>query len=285
MFRLSEQFDPVSYKEDVKKLWNEKAEIYHERYVSKKVGPFKSLEKLIDSAKLQSGDRVLDVATGTGIVAIEALKQVGNEGKVVGIDISTGPLAIAKRTAGNTANLQFMEMDAEDLRFPDGSFDVVLSEFALMFFPDSQKALGEMKRVLVEHGRIAVSVHGSADNVPYFSVIMNALMKYAPEIIPAGRPGPHRFGEPALLRAEFEKAGFEEINVVSYTYPYNTGTFEEYWREYMESTAAAMRAKIEGLDAGLYAKIKDESKAKAERFLKDGKIEFPWQVLVVSARS
>jgi len=282
---LNEQFDPAKYKEDLKKDWNEKAEIYHERYVSKKIGPFKSLEKLIAAAGLQRGNRVLDVATGTGIVAIEALKKVGNDGRVVGIDISTGPLAIAKRTAGNTNNLQFLEMDAEDLKFPDGSFDVVLSEFALMFFPDSQKALREMKRVLVRNGRIAVSVHGSADNVPYFSVIMSTLMKYVPDIIPAGRPGPHRFGEPNLLKVEFEKSGFSDINVASYTYPYNAGTFEEYWNEYMESTAASMRARIESLDAELHAKIKEESKAKAQGFLKDGKIEFPWQVLVASARS
>jgi len=282
---LSEQFDPVSYKEDLKKLWNEKAEIYHERYASKKVGPFKSLQELIATAKLQRGDRVLDVATGTGIVAIEAVEKVGNDGKVVGIDISTGPLAIAKRTAGNANNLQFLEMDAEDLKFPDGSFDVVLSEFALMFFPDSQRALREMKRILVKNGRIAVSVHGSADNAPYLSVIMNALMKYAPEIIPVGRPGPHRFGEPDLLRTEFENSGFKEINVAVFSYPYNAGTFEEYWNEYMESAAASIRAKVESLDAELYAKIKEEAKAKAEWFIKDGKIEFPWQVLVASARS
>ena len=282
---MSEQFDPTSYKEDLKKLWNEKAEIYHERYASKKVGPFKSLQELIATAKLQRGDRVLDVATGTGIVAIEAVEKVGNDGKVVGIDISTGPLAIAKRTAGNTNNLQFLEMDAEDLKFPDGSFDVVLSEFALMFFPDSQRALREMKRILVKNGRIAVSVHGSADNAPYLSVIMNALMKYAPEIIPVGRPGPHRFGEPDLLRTEFENSGFKEINVAVFSYPYNAGTFEEYWNEYMESAAASIRAKVESLDAELYAKIKEEAKAKAEWFIKDGKIEFPWQVLVASARS
>ena len=282
---MSERFDPVSYKEDLKKLWNEKAEIYHERYASKKVGPFKSLQELIATAKLQRGDRVLDVATGTGIVAIEAVEKVGNDGKVVGIDISTGPLAIAKRTAGNANNLQFLEMDAEDLKFPDGSFDVVLSEFALMFFPDSQRALREMKRILVKNGRIAVSVHGSADNAPYLSVIMNALMKYAPEIIPVGRPGPHRFGEPDLLRTEFENSGFKEINVAVFSYPYNAGTFEEYWNEYMESAAASIRAKVESLDAELYAKIKEEAKAKAEWFIKDGKIEFPWQVLVASARS
>lgn len=282
---MNEQFDPAKYKEDLKKDWNEKAEIYHERYVSKRVGPFKSLEKLIAAAGLQRGDRVLDVATGTGIVAIEAVKKVGNDGRVVGIDISTGPLAIAKRIASNINNLQFLEMDAEVLNFPDGSFDVVLSEFGLMFFPDSQKALREMKRVLIRNGRIAVSVHGSADNVPYFSVIMSTVMKYVPDIIPAGRPGPYRFGEPNLLKAELEKSGFSEINVTSYTYPYNAGTFEDYWNEYMESTAASMRARIESLDQELHAKIKEESKAKAQRFLKDGKIEFPWQVLVASARS
>lgn len=282
---MSEQFDPVSYKEEVKRLWNEKAETYHEKYASKKIGPFKSLEELFKAANLQKGDMVLDVATGTGIVASEAIRRVGDEGKVVGIDLSTGPLEIAKRTAGNIKNLQFLEMDAEELKFPDGSFDVVLSEFALMFFPDSQKALREMRRVLVDHGRIVLSVHGSAENVPYFGVIMSTLMKYVPDIIPAGRPSPHRFGELGLLRHEFENSGFKEINVAAYTYPYNIGTFEEYWNDYMESAAASIRTKIETLDTGLYARIKEESRTKAERFLKDGKIDFPWQVLIASARS
>lgn len=282
---MSEPFDPVSYKEELKKLWSEKAETYHERYASKKLGPFKSLEELLNAAKLRKGDRVLDVATGTGIVASEAIERVGNEGSVVGIDLSPRPLEIARRTAANAKNLQFLEMDAEDLKFPDGSFDVVLSEFALMFFPDSQKALKEMKRVLVDHGRIALSVHGSAENVPYFSVIMSTLIKYVPDILPAGRPSPHRFGEPDLLRREFENSGFKEINVAAYTYPYNMGTFEEYWNDYMESAAATIRTKIEGLDADLRTKIMEESRTKSERFLKDGKIDFPWQVLVVSARS
>lgn len=282
---MSEQFDPVSYKEELKKLWSEKAQTYHEKYASKKVGPFKSLEELLNAAKLRKGDRVLDVATGTGVVANEAIKRVGNDGKVVGMDLSPGPLEIAKRTAGNAKNLQFLEMDAEELKFPDGSFDVVLSEFALMFFPDSQKALREMRRVLVDHGRIALSVHGSVENVPYFSVIMSTLIKYVPNILPAGRPSPHRFGEPDLLRREFENSGFKEINVTAYTYPYSMGTFEEYWNDYMESAAATIRTKIESLDPTLYSMIKEESRIKAERFLKDGKIDFPWQVLVVSARS
>ena len=282
---MSEQFDPVTYKQELKKLWNEKAQTYHERYASKKAGPFKSMEELLSAAELQKGDRVLDVGTGTGVVATEAVRRVGSDGSVVGIDLSPGPLEIARRVAGETKNLKFLEMDAEDLTFTDGSFDVVLSEFALMFFPDSQKALREMRRVLVDQGRIALSVHGSAENVPYFNVIMSTLIKYVPDIIPTGRPSPHRFGELGLLRREFENIGFRDINVTAYIYPYNVGTFEEYWNDYMESAAASVRTKIESLDAEIYAKIKEESRTKAQRFVRDGKIDFPWQVLIASARS
>lgn len=280
---MSAEFDPASYKEEQKKMWAEKAEIYHERYVSKMVGPFRSLERLVAAARPRRGERVLDVGTGTGIVALEAAKRVGSDGSVVGIDISPGPLAIAKRIASNNSNLQFLEMDAEDLRFPDGSFDVVMSEFAFMFFPDSRRALGEMRRVLAKQGRIAVSVHGSEENVPYFSMIMGTLVKHVPGMIPAGRPAPHRFGEPNLLRAEFEEGGFKDIDVAAYTYWYDAGTFEEYWDEYMQSMAASIRSKMESLDPELYKKIKEESKEKSSRFLKDGRIEFPWQVLVASA--
>ncbi|MFQ5970109.1 MAG: class I SAM-dependent methyltransferase [Nitrososphaerales archaeon] len=282
---MNEQFDPVKYKEDLRKDWDEKIEIYYERYVSKRIGPFKSVEKLIEGTSLLERDRVLDVATGTGVVALEALKKVGSNGRVVGIDISTGALAIARKLSSNFRNLEFLEMDAEDLKFPDRSFDVVTSEFALMFFPNVQKALKEIKRVLVENGRIAVSVHGSAENAPFFSVITSSILDYIPHIVPAGRPSPHRFGDPEILSNEFAMAGFKNIHVESYTYAYNAGTFEDYWQDYMESTAFSLRAKMEELDPESHEKIKAESREKAKRFLKDDMIVFPWQVLIASAKS
>lgn len=281
---MSAAFDPVSYKEELKELWSEKAELYHERFASKKVGPFKSLEQLIATADPKEGERILDVGTGTGIVALEAAKRVGSSGRVVGIDLAPGPLAIARRVAAGS-NMEFLEMDAEDLKFPDGSFDAVLSEFAFMFFPDSQKALGEMKRVLRKNGRIALSVHGSADDVPYFSVIMSTIIRYVPDIIPPGRPGPHRFGEPELLRTEFERCGFSSIDVAGYTYQYDAGSFEEYWEEYMQSMVVSIRSKLNSLSPELHAKMKEECRQKAGRFMKDGKIVFPWQVLIASARA
>lgn len=277
------QFDPVKYKEDVKRDWNEKAEFYHQHYVLPRTGPFKSVEKLIETARLHEGDRVLDIATGTGIVATEVLKRIGKNGRVVGIDISSGPLAIARREIGNIKNVQFLEMDAEELKFPDRSFDVAISQFALFLFPDTQKALKEIKRVLVKNGRIAISVHGSEENVPYFTSIRSSILHYVPDIRPSGTPDPFRFGKPELLRAELERAGLKNIDVKSYTYTYNAGTFNDYWEEFMRSTANAIRDKLESLDSNILEKIRIESKERAEKYLNNNMIEFPWQVLVASA--
>lgn len=280
---LSAQFDPVKYKEELKKDWSEKASIYHENYVAPRVGPFKSVEKLIEAVKLCEGDRVLDVATGTGIVAMEALKKVGKNGKVVGIDISPGPLTIARKELGMINNIELLEMDAEDLKFPDKSFDVALSEFALFFFPDAQKALREIKRVLVKDGRIAISVHGSEENIPYFSSISNSILHYIPDIRPPGTPNPYRFGKHDVLRAELERCDLKNIDTKSYVYTYNAGTFDNYWNEFIRSTATAIRKRLESVDASVFEKIRNEAKQKVEKFLKGDTLEFPWEVLVASA--
>lgn len=280
---LSKQFDPVKYKEDVKKDWKEKVRFYHEHYVIPRAGPFKSIGKLMEAAKLQEGDNVLDIATGTGVVAMEALKKIGKSGRIVGIDISPSPLAIAREEMGNVENVEFIEMDAEDLKFPDRSFDVAISQFALFFFPDTQKALREIKRVLVKTGRIAISIHGSEENVPYFSSISTSILHYIPDIRPAGTPNPHRFGKPDTLKAELEKCELKNIDIKSYTYTYNAGTFNDYWKEFMLSAANAIRNRLESMDASIIEKIRSESKEKAEKYLKGDAIEFPWQVLVASA--
>ncbi|MEM2759694.1 MAG: methyltransferase domain-containing protein [Nitrososphaerales archaeon] len=279
---LRRQFDPVKFKEDVRKDWTEKASIYHEHYVVPRVGPFKSVEMLIEAAKLRKGDRVLDIATGTGVVAMEALRKVGRDGKVIGVDISPGPLEIARREA-RASNVEFLEMDAEDLKFPDQSFDVAVCQFALFFFPDTQRALSEMKRVLVKNGRIVISVHGSEENAPYFTSISSSILDYIPQIRHAGTPNPHRFGKSDTLLAELEKRSLRNIDIKSYTYTYNAGTFDDYWRECMRSAANAIRNMLESLDTMMHEKIRSESKAKAERYLKGNTIEFPWQVLIASA--
>ena len=123
---------------------------------------------LADAAEIGRGDRVLDVGCGTGAAAREAAKRVGAEGRVVGLDINPRMLEVAGRVA---PEIEWRHGDAADLPFEDGAFEVVVSQFALMFFPDPARALGEMWRVLASPGRLAIAVCGPLANAGAYSVL------------------------------------------------------------------------------------------------------------------
>lgn len=121
---------------------------------------------LAKAARVVSGDRVLDVACGTGTLARESSALVGASGSVAGLDVMPGMLEVAKQIS---PNIIWREGSAEELPFPDQSFDVVVCQFGLMFFRDRIKALREMLRVLIPGGRLAVAVWDSLENIPAFA--------------------------------------------------------------------------------------------------------------------
>lgn len=122
--------------------------------------------KIADAAQIQPGQRVLDVACGTGILAREVTSRMGASGRVTGIDPSPGMLAVAKQLA---PAVEWREGVAEALLFPDQSFDAVVSQFGLMLFTDRRQALREMLRVLAAGGRLAVAVWDSLANIPAYA--------------------------------------------------------------------------------------------------------------------
>jgi ubiquinone/menaquinone biosynthesis C-methylase UbiE len=133
------------------------AELY-ERYVARYIfGPWTPL--LVDAARLAAGERVLDVACGTGVVARIAAQRVGPAGYVIGLDLNPGMIAVARSLptpAG--AAIEWIERSALDLGLANSSVDAVLCQQGLQFFPDKTLALQEMRRVLVHGGRVALSV-------------------------------------------------------------------------------------------------------------------------------
>jgi SAM-dependent methyltransferase len=133
------------------------AELY-ERYVLRYIlGPW--VPQLLDVVGLQAGENVLDVACGTGAVARVAAQWVGVSGRVTGLDLNAGMLAVARsQPVPPGAAITWVERTALDTGLPDRSFDVVLCQQGLQFFPDGTGALREMRRVLVPRGRLAISV-------------------------------------------------------------------------------------------------------------------------------
>lgn len=136
-------------------------------------------EQLLDVVAPRPGDRVLDVGCGTGVVARRAALRVQPRGSVSGIDISPDMLAVARAAAHRDGvSIDWYEGRAEALPFPDASFDLVLSQFALMFFADRAKAMAEMRRVLRPGGRIGVVVMQEIERHPFYQSLDEAITRH-----------------------------------------------------------------------------------------------------------
>ncbi len=125
-------------------------------------------------ARVTSGTDVLDVGTGTGIVALKAAALMNTSRKVMAVDLSEGMLTIARGKAldRNLADrVEFRAMDAEQLEFPDASFDVVVSMFALHHFPNPERALSEMYRVLRPGGIVSIGVGSGPSRATWIGIV------------------------------------------------------------------------------------------------------------------
>ncbi|HLA18245.1 MAG TPA: methyltransferase domain-containing protein, partial [Dehalococcoidia bacterium] len=122
-------------------------------------------ERCLEMAALQPGERVLDIATGTGIAAFVAAERVGPQGEVVATDISQRMVDAVREEAERrgVTNMSYERVDAEELTYPDGSFDAALCVLGLMYPADPQRAIEQMRRVLRPGGRAAVAVWGRRD--------------------------------------------------------------------------------------------------------------------------
>ncbi len=186
---------------------------FYERYSMFMLEPW--VPALVKAVRLQSGERVLDVACGTGFVARHAAECVGEVGTVTGVDINVGMLAMAKAaTASRTAlTIDWREADVSALPFPDGSFDVALCQQGLQFFPDRLVALQEIRRILVPGGRIGLSVWGSMEENLYFLAVESAIRRHVSDDAASRLRKPHTLADPEEVRAAIIGSGFADADV------------------------------------------------------------------------
>ena len=169
--------------------------------------------KVADAAQIKPGQRVLDVACGTGILAREIAPRIGSAGRVVGVDPSPGMVAVAKQLA---PAIGWREGVAESLPFPDQSFDAVVSQFGLMFFTDRRQALREMLRVLTPGGRLAVAVWDSLDNMPAYASEVALLERMAGRQAADALRAPFVLGDRKDLATLFSEAGVASAQVTTH---------------------------------------------------------------------
>jgi SAM-dependent methyltransferase len=169
--------------------------------------------RVADAARVRAGERVLDVACGTGVLAREAASRVGGSGTVVGLDPGRGMLAVAERLA---PDIDWRPGAAEALPFEDGSFHAVVSQFGLMFFQDRRRALREMTRVLARGGRLAVAVWDGLENTEAYAIEVGLLDRIGGKAAGDALRAPFVLGDRDRLRALFEDAGVDSVSIATH---------------------------------------------------------------------
>jgi cob(I)alamin adenosyltransferase len=160
-------------------------------------------EAIADRAELKAGDKVLDVACGTGALSQAAAARVGPQGSVTGLDIDPAMLTVAKDLA---PGLEWRLSDAVDLPFGNGEFNAVVSHFALQYFDNHRNALSEMYRVLHRGGCLVVAVWGEYIDSPAQAALIELIAKSAPADIASALKKPFSLGSRDLLRGAFDGA-------------------------------------------------------------------------------
>jgi ubiquinone/menaquinone biosynthesis C-methylase UbiE len=207
-------FDPVKYKETTRQQWQEAAEAWHRwgPVISEWLGP--ATEVMLDMAGITTGMRVLDVAAGAGEQTVRIARRIGPTGYVLATDIAPNILTYTEYSAlqAGFTNVETRVMDGENLELEEAAFDAVISRVGLIYFPDQQKALTGMRRVLKPGGKKAAIVYSTPEKNKFFSIPVSIIRRRAqlPPPLP-GQPGPFSLGSPQVLEAAYRQAGFEDI--------------------------------------------------------------------------
>jgi ubiquinone/menaquinone biosynthesis C-methylase UbiE len=162
-------------------------------------------------AELRAGEKVLDVACGTGLVTLPAAEAVGPDGHVTGTDISEQMvLALADEAKKKSLeHVSYERLDAEDLRLPDDGFDAALCALGLMYFPEPIRAMVEMHRVLRPGGRCVAAVWGERKNCGWAEIFPIVDSRVESEVCPLF----FQLGTGEALRYAFEAGGFTDIRI------------------------------------------------------------------------
>jgi ubiquinone/menaquinone biosynthesis C-methylase UbiE len=257
------------------------AQVYENYFVPAMFRPW-ALE-LLRHAALRAGEKVLDVACGTGIVSREAAAVVGTDGEMVGLERNPAMLAVARSQASAPgAQLRWQEGDAQSLPFPDERFDAVLCQHGLPFFPDRTAAVAEMRRVLAPGGRAVAMVLQSLDQHPVFEALMTSVARHLD--VPLSTVAvPFSMSDSEDFRELFLAAEFSRVEVVSATISAEFGEPRRFVPLAVASSAAAIPAFAGLADPArvdLVEAVRLDAQAVLDKFRLSDSLVFPMFALV-----
>ena len=239
----------------------------YERYFVPAIGR-PVAEDLIESAAVQRGERVLDVACGTGVVTRLAAERAGS-GQVTGLDVNAGMLEVARAATPDALGIDWVEASADTMPLSDESRDVVLCQMGLQFMPDRPAALAEMRRVLVDGGRMLFNVPGPTP-AP-FEILADVLARH---IKPEAAGFAHMvfsLNDADEIRALLSDAGFRDVGIHAFEKPLHLPAPQDFLWQYVYSTPLANV--MAELDEDRRAAIEEDVRTRWQEFAENGGME------------
>jgi ubiquinone/menaquinone biosynthesis C-methylase UbiE len=256
------------------------AELYEHNMVPAVFQPF--AEDLVDRADLKSGQRVLDIACGTGIVVRLASPTLAPSERVVGLDRNASMLDVARRIAEQRgAAIEWVEADATAMPLPDSDFDAVLCQFGIPYFPDRPKALTEMYRVLKPGGRLTANVLRAIAFNPGYHVFAQVLDRHVSDKAAATRKAPFQLWNREEIRGLVEGARFQQVAINLSVRVTRFPSAEAMVRMMMAGTP--LGAEMANADARVTAKVIDDVASGLADYEDDFGLALPMQAWIINA--
>jgi ubiquinone/menaquinone biosynthesis C-methylase UbiE len=273
---MAESFDHGAFTAHSKHSWSSVSESY-DKMSALFFPPITSA--FLSFVQLRPGQLVLDVACGPGTLTSAAARAVGPSGRVVGVDLAPGMLKLAMSRAVER-NLEYREMNAEELDLPESLFNVVLCQLGLMLFARPDHALSEMARVVKKGGAVACLVQGSPEKMLFTSLLMKTMVKHAPELKQAGAPNLYAYAPVGILDQALAKAGLWQIVSSRVSGVFSFASPEEYWGVLTDGggrSGAMLRSLPEDKRAAIRAEVLAQASALRGA---NGRVEVPYEVVM-----
>jgi SAM-dependent methyltransferase len=234
----------------------------------------------------EPGASMLDIGCGSGYPALAAAAAVRPSGTVTAIDLSPKMLAVtaARAAADRLDNVEVLEMDAENLRFADETFDGVTDVCALMFSPEPERAVREIRRVLKPHGRVGIVVWDSPALNPFSMLILGVISQFIalPPLPEPTAPGPFRFAPAGSLEAVVRAGGFVNPTGESLVMTFEFESVDEYLQVVTDVTG--WRRRIDALRADDLSSLKLAVTEAVRPHIENGRIRLQATVRCVFGR-
>lgn len=236
---------------------------------------------LLKAAEIVGGHRVLDVATGSGEAAVAALLIVGDTGIVVGADVS--PAMVTAARARLPRDFLPMVMNGQSLALRSASFDAVICQLGLMFFPDAMRGLAEFRRVLCPGRCASVCVISERENAPMWGILADAVSRQLPAET-AQLNQSFRLGNVDDLKWMFHSVGFHDVRVWPETQTGPSESFDEYWAP-IEAGVGLIPQLYRSLPVAVRGAVRNEVRSGLSRFEQDGRLVMSVEMLIGCGRA